>query len=369
MLGQPRLRRRRAARADELPELRQPGEAAHRVAAHARDRRPGRCLPRVRDPGRRRQRLALQRGRRRPDLPDAGRRPRRRAARRARAPAGSGSSPRATRSRSSRAGWAPSLRSLRALQAARRGGRRAAAGGRPRRGQGAARRDPPGRPRRARCTPRTTSPRAASRSRWPSPAWPRARRDGLGPRREAELFGEGPGAFLVSGPASALGAFGAAARVIGTVGGDALTIEGVLERAARRVRPRVHLRAGRPAPLNGIGRSRACVLAGHEPHADAAPRPTSPASAATRCSSPTGARARPRTCCWRARARARRRARRPHRRRGTQAARVRAPPRRRRPRAADAPPVMAELRSACSPPRRTIRGAGSAAPRCSRSTA
>jgi phosphoribosylformylglycinamidine synthase len=45
---------------------------------------------------------------------------------------------------------------------------------------------------------------------------------------EAELFGEGPGAFLVSGPASALAAFGAAARVIGTVGGDVVEISGVL---------------------------------------------------------------------------------------------------------------------------------------------
>ena len=45
---------------------------------------------------------------------------------------------------------------------------------------------------------------------------------------EAELFGEGPGAFVVSGPASALRAFGAAARIIGTVGGTELTIEGVL---------------------------------------------------------------------------------------------------------------------------------------------
>jgi phosphoribosylformylglycinamidine synthase II len=45
---------------------------------------------------------------------------------------------------------------------------------------------------------------------------------------EEDLFGEGPGAFVVSGPASALAAFGAAARVIGTVGGDAATIEGVL---------------------------------------------------------------------------------------------------------------------------------------------
>ena len=45
---------------------------------------------------------------------------------------------------------------------------------------------------------------------------------------EAELFGEGPGAFVVSGPAAALAAFGGAARVIGTVGGDAVTIEDVL---------------------------------------------------------------------------------------------------------------------------------------------
>ena len=44
---------------------------------------PRRRLPRVRHPGRRRQRLALQRGRRGPDLPDAGRRPGRRAAGRA----------------------------------------------------------------------------------------------------------------------------------------------------------------------------------------------------------------------------------------------------------------------------------------------
>ena len=39
---------RRAARADQLPELRQPREAAHRVAAHARGRRPGRRVPRAR---------------------------------------------------------------------------------------------------------------------------------------------------------------------------------------------------------------------------------------------------------------------------------------------------------------------------------
>ncbi len=50
--------------------------------------------------------------------------------------------------------------------------------------------------------------------------------DGLG--AEA-LFGEGPGAFVVSGPPSALRAFGAAARVLGEVGGEALVIAGELE--------------------------------------------------------------------------------------------------------------------------------------------
>ncbi|MEA2133714.1 MAG: phosphoribosylformylglycinamidine synthase subunit PurL, partial [Solirubrobacteraceae bacterium] len=45
---------------------------------------------------------------------------------------------------------------------------------------------------------------------------------------EALLFGEGPGAFVVSGDAQSLRAFGGAAVVIGTVGGDALAIDGVL---------------------------------------------------------------------------------------------------------------------------------------------
>jgi phosphoribosylformylglycinamidine synthase len=44
----------------------------------------------------------------------------------------------------------------------------------------------------------------------------------------AALFGEGPGAFVVSAPAEALAAFGQAATVIGTVGGDALEIAGAL---------------------------------------------------------------------------------------------------------------------------------------------
>ena len=81
--GEPRLRRRRAAGHDEQPQLRQPREAAHRLAADRGRARPGRRVPRARRPDRRRQRLALQRGRRRPDLPDARRRHGRPAARRA----------------------------------------------------------------------------------------------------------------------------------------------------------------------------------------------------------------------------------------------------------------------------------------------
>jgi len=46
---------------------------------------------------------------------------------------------------------------------------------------------------------------------------------------EAALFGEGPGAFVVSGDHAAMAAFGAAATAIGTVGGEALRIAGVLD--------------------------------------------------------------------------------------------------------------------------------------------
>jgi phosphoribosylformylglycinamidine synthase len=46
---------------------------------------------------------------------------------------------------------------------------------------------------------------------------------------ERVLFGESPGAFVVSGSRDALPAFGAAATVIGTVGGDALRIAGALD--------------------------------------------------------------------------------------------------------------------------------------------
>ncbi len=45
---------------------------------------------------------------------------------------------------------------------------------------------------------------------------------------ESLLFGEGPGAFVVSGPAESLAAMGGAATVVGTTGGLALEIAGVL---------------------------------------------------------------------------------------------------------------------------------------------
>ena len=59
---------------------------------------------------------------------------------------------------------------------------------------------------------------------------------------DAPLFAEGPGAFVVSGPAEALSRFGAAARVIGTVGGSSLTIEGELSVAVAEL-ARVHAQA------------------------------------------------------------------------------------------------------------------------------
>ncbi|HST68142.1 MAG TPA: AIR synthase-related protein [Solirubrobacterales bacterium] len=50
---------------------------------------------------------------------------------------------------------------------------------------------------------------------------------------EAALFGEGPGAFVVSGPRDAFAAFGSAATVIGVVGGDELRIADVLDVSVR----------------------------------------------------------------------------------------------------------------------------------------
>ncbi len=143
VLGQPRLRRRRAARPHQLPQLRQPREAAHRLPAHARGGRARRRLPRARRAGRRRQRLALQRGRRGPDLPDARWSAWSASCPTRRAPAASASLPRATPWRSSRLLGALGDR-LGARQAARRATRGRAAGRRPRRAEGAARGGPPG---------------------------------------------------------------------------------------------------------------------------------------------------------------------------------------------------------------------------------
>jgi phosphoribosylformylglycinamidine synthase len=46
---------------------------------------------------------------------------------------------------------------------------------------------------------------------------------------DGPLFAEGPGAFVVSGPREALARFGAAAQVVGEVGGHARVVEGELE--------------------------------------------------------------------------------------------------------------------------------------------
>ena len=218
---------------DELPELRQPREAAHRLAADGVDPRARRRLPRARRAGRRRQRLALQRERRRPDLPDAGRRHRRRAARRrARRPLGLRARRRRDRARRAvpPAGWrAPSSRSCAArrcpigLPAIDIAARARRAGGDPRRGP---RRRAAQRPRRRRGRPaRRASPSAAS----PAGSARRstsARSTDAG-ELERILFGESPGCgFVVSGPAEALRALGehVDARRLGTVGGDVLRV-------------------------------------------------------------------------------------------------------------------------------------------------
>ena len=167
--GEPRVRRRGAARPDQLPELRQPREAAHRLAADRVGARAGRRLPGAGDPGRRRQRLALQRGRGGPDLPDAGRRAGRRGARRA---------PRRVDRLRDRGRPDRARRLLRAGDPrlrARAAGRRRAALEPPRvrhRGRSSRRRSRSA----TRCAPArsrapTTSPRAASRRRSRSAAW------------------------------------------------------------------------------------------------------------------------------------------------------------------------------------------------------
>ena len=111
-------------------------------------------------------------------------------------------------------------RRLGALEAARRGRRGPAPARRAGRAEGAARRDPPGRPRPARCR----SAHDVAEGGVAVALAESALAGGLGATVSGldDLFGEGPGAFVVSGPAEAMTAFGAAARVIGEVGGEAL---------------------------------------------------------------------------------------------------------------------------------------------------
>ena len=132
--------------------------------------------------------------------------------------------------RDRRLGLGAVARRLRAGQAARRGARGRAPGRRPGRAAHPARRGAPGgalgraelgarrgRGRRRRRPGRVLRRRRARRGR-------RAAR-----ATTAALFGEGPGAFVASGPREAFAAFGAAATVVGTVGGDVLRIAGALE--------------------------------------------------------------------------------------------------------------------------------------------
>ena len=159
--AEPRLRRRRAARPDQLPQLRQPREADRRLAARPLDPGARRRLRGARRAGRRRQRLALQRDRPRADLPDAGRRHGRRAALAGGAADGGAAPGRRDRDRRPvRAG----ARRLAAREAARRARprprRRSRSAPSRRRSSRSARRSAPGS-----STPPTTSATAASPAR------------------------------------------------------------------------------------------------------------------------------------------------------------------------------------------------------------
>ena len=191
-----------------------PEKPAAGLAARPRRQRPRRRLQGARRPRRRRQRLPLQRGAGRPDLPDPGGRHGRRAAR-----------PRPgrrqrLRQRGRRDRPARPLRThprrLGAGEAARRARRRAC------RSPTSPRSPPPARPSATRSAPAsspppTTSATAASPAPWPS----RAIAGGVGCRvdlqplrergcsPEEALFGEGAGGFLLSGERAALEALGA----------------------------------------------------------------------------------------------------------------------------------------------------------------
>ena len=211
---EPRLRRGGAARADQLPQLRQPREAGSGLAARPGGDGARRGLRSARRAGRRRQRLPLQRGARRPDLPDPGGRHGRRAAR-----PGPGRRLRLRR-RGRRDRAARPVRTeprrLGAGEAARRARRRAAGAARSRLSSPPARRCA----RRSAAEsspPPTTSATAGSPAPWSSPR----SRGGVGfkvdlqPLRERgcspeeALFGEGTGGFVLSGERDALERLGA----------------------------------------------------------------------------------------------------------------------------------------------------------------
>ncbi len=219
-----------AAGADQLPELRQPGEAPRRLAADRSGRRARARLRRARDPGDRRQRLALQRGTERADLPDPGDRHGRCAAR-----PDSRRRPRLhARRRRDRAGRRvrARLRRLGAGQAAGRTGERAAAvAGRGRGGAGARAGPLAGALRRGAQRPRHRRGRdrgGAGRVLRGRIGWARGSTLPAGLDPFAEALGV---AFIVSGAPEAL----AGLDVIGTVGGDSLSLDGIAELAVSEI--------------------------------------------------------------------------------------------------------------------------------------
>ena len=244
---------------DQLPELRQPREAAHRLAAHRGGARAS-ATPAARS--RRRSSAATSRSTTRaptgPIYPTPGHRHGRRAARRrARRPARR-SPRRATRSRSSGT-FAPSLAGERAGEAARRGAARRAAAVRHRRGDRGAGRDPRGGPRGPAVAARTTSPRAASLvavAECCLAGGIGATLD-LGPSEDpwTHLFGEGPGGFVVSGHPTAIAQLAERVPldVFGAVGGDALHVA-IAGEAFERPARRAARGARRPAAVLPVGR-------------------------------------------------------------------------------------------------------------------
>ncbi len=192
----------------------------------------GRRLRGARRAGRRRQRLALQRGPRRPDLPDPGRRHGRRAAR-----AGRGGAERLRR-RGRRDLPARAVRTDARRQRAGEAARRAPPGPTPARHSGGRRAPAPRCATRCapeRSPPPTTSATAASPARSPSARsaaglgcqvdLQHLRERGCSP--EEALFGEGSGGFLLSGERErleALASDGVAVLYLGKVGGDTIEI-------------------------------------------------------------------------------------------------------------------------------------------------